>query len=181
MSEQRSTQHRGLRWSAARGYLDPARSRPNLCVLTGALVRRVVIENRAAVGVEFDLDGQRRVERCHGEVIVSASAINSPKILMHSGVGPADQLNLAGIPVIVENRAVGRNLQEHPACQVKAYVNVRTANQEFNALGMVKYGARFLLSRSGQATFSYSGVGLVRTRPELVYPDIQYHFGAFGK
>ncbi|PAJ77447.1 GMC family oxidoreductase [Burkholderia ubonensis] len=175
-----STQHRGLRWSAARGYLDPARSRPNLCVLTGALVRRIVIENRAAVGVEFDLDGQRRVERCHGEVIVSASAINSPKILMHSGVGPADQLNLAGIPVIVENRAVGRNLQEHPACQVKAYVNVRTANQEFNALGMLKYGTRFLLSRSGQATFSYSGVGLVRTRPELAYPDIQYHFGAFS-
>ena len=86
----------------------------------------------------------------------------------------------AGIRTIVGNEAVGRNLQEHPACQVKAFVNVRTANQEFNVLGMIKYGSRFIVSRSGQATFSYSGIGLVRTRPELAYPDIQYHFGAFS-
>ncbi|CAM2188492.1 Oxygen-dependent choline dehydrogenase [Paraburkholderia sacchari] len=175
-----STQHRGIRWSAARGYLDPARARTNLKIVTGALVRRVLIENNTAVGVEFQVDGQTVIERCTGEVLISASAINSPKILMHSGVGPVDQLASAGIKVIYGNPAVGRNLQEHPACQVKAFVNIRTANQEFNALGIIKYGARFILSRSGQATFSYSGVGLIRTRPDLKYPDIQYHYGAFS-
>ncbi|AFT84737.1 GMC family oxidoreductase [Paraburkholderia phenoliruptrix] len=175
-----STQHRGIRWSAATGYLHPAKSRANLKILTGALVRRIVIENGMAVGVEFDMDGRTLVERCTGEVILSASAINSPKILMHSGIGPHEQLASAGIRTIVGNEAVGRNLQEHPACQVKAFVNVRTANQEFNVLGMIKYGSRFIVSRSGQATFSYSGIGLVRTRPELAYPDIQYHFGAFS-
>lgn len=175
-----STQHRGLRWSAARGYLDPARKRANLKIVSGALVRRILIENNTAVGVEFQLDGRTEVERCVGEVILSASAINSPKILMHSGIGPVDQLTSAGIKVVYGNEAVGRNLQEHPACQVKALVNVRTANQEFNALGMMKYGAQFVVSRSGQATFSYSGVALIRTRPELKYPDIQYHYGAFS-
>lgn len=175
-----STQHRGIRWSAARGYLDPAKGRANLKIVTGALVRRVLIENNTAVGVEFDIDGRTSIERCSGEVVLSASAINSPKILMHSGIGPTDQLSDAGIRVMIGNKAVGRNLQEHPACQVKAFVNVRTANQEFNALGMIKHGARFVLSRSGQATFSYSGIGLIRTKPELKYPDVQYHFGAFS-
>lgn len=175
-----STQHRGLRFSAAKGYLDPIKSRPNLTILTGALVRRILIEGDAAVGVEFDHRGKTRDERCHGEVILSASAINSPKLLMLSGVGPAAHLQAMGIPVKRDLPGVGRNLQEHPSCQVKAFVNVRTANQEFNLPGMLKHGLQFVLTRTGQATFTYCGLGLVRTLPELQYPDIQYHFGAFS-
>jgi choline dehydrogenase len=175
-----STQHRGLRLSASKGYLDPIKNRPNLTILTGALVRRVLIEENVAVGVEFDHQGVTRSERCHGEVILCASAINSPKLLMLSGVGPAAHLQTMGIKVLKDSPGVGRNLQEHPSCQVKAYVNVRTANQEFNLRGMIKHGLQFLLTRTGQATFSYCGVGLVRTLPELQYPDIQYHFGAFS-
>lgn len=174
------TQHMGTRFSAARGYLNPIKSRPNLKIITGAAVRKVVFDGRRASGVEFDVRGKSRVEKCSNEVIVSASAINSPKILMLSGIGPADQLRMLGINVIHDSPGVGRNLQEHPSTQVKAYVNVKTANQEFNALGILKYGLQFLLNRSGFATYTYTGTGLIRTTPELQYPDIQYHFGAFS-
>ena len=175
-----STQHRGLRWSAAKGYLDPIRKRKNLTILTGAEVRRIVMQGPVAVGVAFAHRGSERVEHCHGEVILSASAINSPRILLQSGIGPAAHLKSKGVEPIVVSPGVGANLQEHPACQVKANVSVRTANQEFNFKGMLKHGLQFLWNRSGQATFSYCGLGFVRTLPDLTYPDIQYHFGAFS-
>ncbi len=175
-----ATQHMGTRFSAARGYLDPVKRRTNLKIVTNAMVRRFLIENQVAVGVEYDVDGDTRVERCSGEVILSASAINSPKLLMLSGIGPAGQLRSLGIDVVHHNAAVGRNLQEHPSTQVKATVNVKTANQEFNLAGKLKYALQFMLKRGGFATYTYSGVALVRTRDELSYPDIQFHFGAFS-
>src|SRR5260370_32655788 len=90
----------GWRWSAARGYLDPARERRNLSVVTGALVRRIVFEGQTAVGIEYRLDdGTIRVERCSGEILLSASAMNSPKLLMLSGVGDPKHLAEFGIPV----------------------------------------------------------------------------------
>ena len=174
------TQHRGTRFSAARGYLDPIRRRSNLEIVTGAMVRRITFEGRRAAGVEFDVGGARRLERCGGEVILSASAVNSPKLLMLSGIGPAAQLRAHGIEVLHDSPGVGRNLQEHASTQVKAFVNIKTANQEFNLLGKLKYGIQFLLDRSGYATYTYTGMGLVRTQPHLDYPDIQFHFGAFS-
>lgn len=174
------TQHRGLRFSAARGYLDPAKSRPNLKIVTGVMVRRVLFEGRRAAGVEFEQGGMLRSARATAEVVVSASAINSPKLLMLSGIGPEAQLRRHGIAVLHDSPGVGRNLQEHAATQVKAFVNIRTPNQEFNLRGFLKYGYQFLRYRSGYATYTYTGVGLIRTRPELQYPDIQYHFGAFS-
>ncbi|SEO36056.1 choline dehydrogenase [Paracoccus alcaliphilus] len=174
------TQHNGTRFNAARGYLDPIKRRKNLRIITGATVNRILFDGRKASGVEFELGGQRRVERSTHEVLLSASAINSPKILMLSGIGPARDLRDHGIQVIHDSAGVGGNLQEHPSTQVKAYVNVKTANQEFNLRGMLKYGLQFLFDRSGYATYTYTGIGLVRTRPELTYPDIQYHFGAFS-
>lgn len=174
------TQHMGLRFSAARGYLDPIKGRPNLKIITGATVRRIVFTGRRASGVEFEADGKVWTESCVGEVILSASAINSPKILMLSGIGPQEQLRRHGIEVLHHSPGVGRNLQEHASTQVKAYVNIKTANQEFNLLGKLKYGLQFIFDRSGYATYTYTGVGLVRTQPHLEYPDIQYHFGAFS-
>jgi choline dehydrogenase len=174
------TQHMGTRFSAARGYLDPIKKRPNLRIVTGAVVRRIVFKGRRAAGVEFDAGGKTRTEWCLGEVVLSASAVNSPKLLMLSGIGPQEQLRSRGIEVLHDSPGVGQNLQEHASTQVKAYVNIKTANQEFNLLGKLKYGAQFLLDRSGYATYTYTGVGLIRTRPELEYPDIQYHFGAFS-
>jgi choline dehydrogenase len=174
------TQHRGTRFSAARGYLDPIRRRPNLSIVTGAMVRGIIFEGRRAAGVAFDLGGEARIERCGGEVVVAASAINAPKLLMLSGIGPEAHLRARGIDVLHHSPGVGRNLQEHASTQVKATVNVRTANQEFNTLGKLKYGLQFLFDRSGYATYTYTGMGLIRTRPELEYPDIQLHFGAFS-
>lgn len=174
------TQHMGTRFSAARGYLDSIKRRPNLKIVTDAQVRRVVFDGRRASGVEFEVGGQARIERCSGEIILSASALNSPKILMLSGVGPEEQLRQHGIEVQHHSPGVGRNLQEHASTQVKAFVNVKTANQEFDFRGKLKYGLRFIFDRSGYATYTYTGVGLIRTLPHLEYPDIQYHFGAFS-
>lgn len=174
------TQHKGVRFNAARGYLDPIRKRPNLKIETGVTVRRILFDGRRASGVELEADGRIWAESCDGEVIVSASAINSPKLLMVSGIGPQDHLRSHGIELVHHSPGVGRNLQEHPSTQVKAYVNVKTANQEFNLLGKLKYGLQFAFDRSGYATYTYTGVGLVRTQPHIDYPDIQFHFGAFS-
>lgn len=174
------TQHRGTRFSAARGYLGPIKRRPNLKIVMGAFVSRIVFDGRRATGVEWERDGALQQARCHREIILSASAINSPKILMLSGIGPQEHLRQHGIEVVQHSPGVGRNLQEHPSTQVKAYVNTKTANQEFNLLGKLKYGLQFIFDRSGYATYTYTGVGLVRTQPDLEYPDVQYHFGAFS-
>ena len=174
------TTHRGIRFNAARGYLDPIRNRPNLKIVTGATVHRIVFEGKRAVGVEFATGAKTQVERCSREVLLAASAINSPALLMRSGVGPEEHLRGLGIKVVHHSPGVGRNLQEHPSTQVKAYVNIKTPNQEFNPMGFLKYGLQFLFDRSGYATYTYTGVGLIRTRPELEYPDIQLHFGAFS-
>ena len=176
------TQKRGWRFSSARGYLDPARNRPNLTVITGALVERVLFEGRAAAGVEFAVDGGRQTARigAGGEIVVSGGAINSPKLLMLSGVGDPDRLQALGIPVVHANAAVGRNLHDHPAIGVKALVNVSTASTDYNFLGKLKHGLRFGLFGSGQASYIMPAIGFVKTRPELEYPDIEYHFAAFG-
>ena len=173
-------QRRGWRWSAARAFLDSARARPNLKVETGIFVRRVVIRNGRAIGVEIERDGQARVEQCGGEVIVSASAFNSPKLLMLSGIGDPEHLRDHGIAVVHANPAVGRNFQEHAAATVKAYVNLRTANMDFNLLGKIRHGTRFALFGSGPASYIFPAVAFARTRTGSETPDLQFHFGAFA-
>lgn len=175
-----ATHHMGFRYSAARGYLHPIRNRKNLTILTGAVARRVLFEGRRAVGVEFEHEGRIRTERAHGEIILSASTFNSPKLLMLSGVGPADQLRSFGIEVIHDNPHVGRNLHDHPAAVVNGLVNRRTANMDVNLIGKLRHALRFALTRGGEATYLQSAVAFVKTRPELEYPDIQFHFGAFA-
>ena len=107
------TQKEGARCSTAVAYLQPAKSRPNLDVVTGALVRRIVLENGRAVGVAYARGGQETQVRCEREVLLSAGAINSPQLLMLSGIGPADHLADHGITVAVDSPYVGRNLQDH--------------------------------------------------------------------
>ena len=175
-----ATHHRGLRWSAARGYLHPVRKRANLNILTGAHARRIIFKGGRASGVEFDHGGRRRTELSSGEVILSASVFNSPKLLMLSGIGPGSDLQELGIPVLYDSQGVGRNLHDHPASYVKALVNQRTTNQELNLLGRMKHGLSLLATGGGPATFVQSAVAFVKSRPELEYPDIQFHFGAYG-
>lgn len=175
-----ATQHMGLRWSTARGYLHPVRHRQNLSIRTGAEVRRVLIENGRAVGVEVAQNGRTSIERAAGEVILSASTFNSAKLLMLSGIGPGDHLAEMGIPVLSDLPGVGRNLQDHPVSNVQALVNTRTINQDANMLGKLKHAARFALTRGGPATYVQAAVAFIRSRPDLEHPDIQFHFGAFA-
>ncbi|MBP0615804.1 GMC family oxidoreductase [Jiella mangrovi] len=175
-----ATHHKGLRWSAARGYLHPVRSRKNLTILTGANARRILFQGKRAAGVEFEHRGELRTEACDGEVILSASTFNSPKLLMLSGIGPAGDLQDLGIEVLHDSPGVGKNLHDHPASYVKALVNQRTTNQELGVFGRLRHGLTFLATRGGPATFVQSAVAFVKSRPELEYPDIQFHFGAYG-
>jgi choline dehydrogenase len=175
-----ATQHRGMRYSAARGYLHPVRHRPNLEVRTGVLVRRVVFDGRRAVGIEIETDGNIHVERAAGEVILSTSVFNSPKLLMLSGIGDPEDLSAFGIPVLHASPGVGRNLHDHSVSNVKGLVNQRTANLDDNWLGMIRHGLHFILRQGGPATYPHSAVAFVRTRQELEYPDVQFHFGAFA-
>ncbi len=175
-----ATQHMGWRWSTARGYLRPAMKRPNLTVRTGATVRRILMEGRRAVGVEYDYKGQVHSDRAGREILLSASTFNSPKLLMLSGIGPAEQLRKHGIEVLHDLPGVGRNLQDHAAVHVKALVNRRTTNMDENLLGRFRHGLRFATTMSGPAGYLQSAVAFARSRPELEYPDIQFHFGAFA-
>src|SRR5207237_3921412 len=110
---------KGLRWSSARAYLSPAIQRPNLHVMKNTFVKRIVIENGAAIGIEISNNGNSRVITSEGEVILCAGAFNTPKLLMLSGVGDADELRKHGIDVVADVGAVGRHLQNQPGVDVQ--------------------------------------------------------------
>lgn len=174
------TQYNGLRSSTARGFLHPIKHRRNLRIETRANVRRILMEGRRAVGVEFEQGGRLRQESAKTEVILAASTFNSPKLLMLAGIGPGDHLQELGIPVLHDLAGVGRNLQDHPASSVQALVNTRTINQDATLLGKLRHGLRFAVTRGGPATYVQAAVAFVRSGPFLDYPDLQFHFGAFA-
>jgi choline dehydrogenase len=175
------TQLHGIRWSTARGYLARARHRRNLTLMTQAEVRRIVAENGRAVGVEVDRDGRRTILRANREVIVSAGAIGSPKLLMLSGIGPAAHLRDLGIDVVADLPGVGDNLQEHPCSPVIYDVNVRTLNQEFGLAGFVKHGLDFVVRGRGGATATAAQAVLFGSFDEPgSRADFQVMFGPYG-
>lgn len=119
-----ATMRGGLRCSAAEGFLKPARKRTNLAIITGATVDRVLIEQGRAVGVRYLKDGQPHEVRAASEVIVSASTMQSPAILMRSGIGPGAQLREHGIDVLRDAGEVGRNLHEHPSMSASRLIDM---------------------------------------------------------
>jgi choline dehydrogenase len=159
------SQKRGWRQSAARSYLAKARRRKNLTVLTGAAARRVVIEDGRAVGVEYEADGARQTVRVNKEVVLSAGALATPKLLLLSGVGPAEELQKFGIPVAADIPGVGVNLQDHPATLLRYAVNVRTLNQEMTPTGAVKHGLDFVVRGRGAVSSSF-GTALLFGPPD---------------
>lgn len=172
------TVHRGRRWSAANAYLKPARRRPNLRVVTGALATGVVLEGRRAVGVRYRRGGRERVARAKAEVVLCGGPINSPQLLKLSGIGPAAELRAHGIPVVHDLPGVGENLQDH----LEFYFQVACtrpitlySSQTLLAKGLI--GARWLLRKDGLgATNHFESCGFVRSRAGVRYPDVQYHF-----
>jgi choline dehydrogenase len=174
------TQRMGLRSSTATGFLDPVRHRRNLTIVTGAHVRRLMMEGRRAIGVEFEEGGALRQAHATAEVILSASTFNSAKLLMLAGIGPGEHLRDMGIEVLHDLPGVGRNLQDHPVSNIQALVNRRTNNMDANLWGKLRHGVRFALTRGGPAGYVQAAVAFVKSRPDLAYPDIQFHFGAFA-
>jgi len=169
---------RGRRWSAARAYLDPARARPNLRIVTRALLRRILVENHRAVGVEVAIGREVRTIRATREVILSCGTVNSPQALMLSGIGDGALLRRLGIPVVADLKAVGRNLQDHVLVRVEhACTEPVTLHHMTRADRAALALARALLFGSGPAASFPIEVGAyLRSDPALDEPDLQSFF-----
>ena len=174
------SQRRGWRHSAARAYLAPARLRRNLVVRIGVEVRRVLIEGDRAVGVE--LRSARGIEKVRAarEVIVSAGALSTPKLLMLSGIGPAAQLREHGVAVVADRSGVGANLQEHPITLFLHRVDVRTLNRELTVSGAIKHGVDFMLHGRGAVASSASHAMAYAGRADTGASMFQVMFSPFG-
>ncbi len=168
---------KGRRWSAANAYLRPAQKRGNV-TLVRAFARKVVIENGRAVGVEVLRGGQVEVIRARAEVIIAASSINSPKLLMLSGIGDAAQLREHGIEVVADRPGVGANLQDH----LEIYMQFQAAQpvtlfKYWNLWGKALIGAQWLFTKTGLgASNQFEACAFIRSRAGIDYPDIEYHF-----
>jgi choline dehydrogenase-like flavoprotein len=171
-------QRRGRRWSAARGFLRPARRRPNLAVMTGALVDRVVIEDGRAKGVVIRQGGVSRTISARREVILSAGAVASPAILERSGIGDAEHLRQMGIAVVRDLPGVGANLQDHLQLRpIYKVSGVPTMNMLYRSVGRRGLmGLEYLLLRRGALTMAPSQLGaFTRSSDEHATPNIQFH------
>ena len=168
---------KGQRWSAANAYLKPALKREN-CTMIRAFARRVIIEGGRATGVEVTRGGKVEVIKAEHEVILAASSLNSPKLLMLSGIGPAAHLAEHGIPVIADRPGVGQNLQDHLELYIQAAASQPVSLFKYwNLLGKAYVGARWLLTRTGPgATNQFESAAFIRSAAGGDYPDIQYHF-----
>lgn len=167
----------GRRWSAANAYLKPALKRQNAKILR-CLARRVIIENGRAIGVEVERKGRIEIIKARKEVIVSASSINSPKILMHSGIGPAAHLAEHGINVIADRPGVGANLQDHLELYIQqASLLPITLFKHWNLIGKGLAGMQWLVNNTGLgASNHFESAGFIRSAAGVRYPDIQFHF-----
>ena len=167
----------GRRWSAANAYLRPAQKTGNVEVVRG-LAQRIVIEAGRATGVEITRGGKTEVISAQREVVIAASSINSPKLLMLSGIGPAAHLAEHGIEVIADRPGVGGNLQDHLEMYIQmAASQPITLYKHWNLLSKAVIGAQWLFTKTGMgASNQFESAAFVRSRAGVPYPDIQYHF-----
>ena len=172
------TIRRGKRWSTSRAFLRPVRHRRNLTVLTDTLTRRVLVENGRASGVEVARNGQALRVGAAREVILSAGTVNSPQLLLLSGIGPPGELERHGIEVVHDLPGVGRNLQDHVDCVLSWECREPiTLYRDLRADRLAASIVRGMVFGEGIATtFPYEAGAFLKTRPELVSPDIQLHF-----
>ena len=171
--ETRVTQRKGARWSTADAYLKPALRRRNLTLHTEATVTRVIFDGKRAVGVEFEQLGARRVVNARREVVLCGGAINSPQLLMLSGVGDRGQLSDHGIDVVHETPDVGANLVDHLVVPIGFDVPNDTLFAAEKPLELVNY----FLRRRGMLTSNVGeAYGFVRSRPDLEIPDLELIF-----
>ena len=168
---------KGRRWSAANAYLRPALKTGRLTLIR-AFARRILFRDKRAWGVEIDRKGRIEQIPAAREVIVSASPINTPKLLMLSGIGPVDHLRQHGITPLADRPGVGANLQDHLEIymQYKALKPI-TLYTYYNLLGKSRVGVEWLLQKTGLgASNQFESCGFIRSSDAVDYPDIQYHF-----
>ena len=172
------TQKGGSRWSAASAYLHPAAARENLTILTKAQATRVVIENGRATGVEYVRKGKRHIARAEREVLLAGGAINSPQLLLLSGIGPAEELRALGVKVAHDLPGVGKNLQDHLNVNiVRRARKGSTLDSKNRGLAPVGVALQFLLFGTGPGTSNVAEAGAFAIGdPAAATPDIQYHF-----
>lgn len=172
-----ATIYKGVRWSAATAYLRPALKRPN-CNITRAFARRIVIEDGRAVGVEVSRGNKIEIIKAGKEVIVAASSLNSPKLLMLSGIGPAAHLKEHGIEVVADRPGVGQNLQDHLELYIQqAATKPVSLFAHWNLRGKAKIGLEWLLWKTGLGSSNqFESAAFIRSDAGVKYPDIQYHF-----
>ena len=175
-------QKRGIRWNTAKAFLKPAASRPNLTIMTGCHVERLIIEDseqgKVCTGVQFTGGGTAWTARSLRETILTAGAIGSPQILQLSGIGPGAALQQHGIAVQVDAPGVGENLQDHLQLRMIFKVsNARTLNTSAATwYGKMKIGLEYALFQSGPMSMAPSQLGaFARSGPEQATPDLQYH------
>ena len=171
-------QRNGVRWNTAKAFLRPAMKRPNLRVLTHAETESLLLEGKQVRGVRFRHGGMMREARADAEVLLAAGAINSPRILEHSGIGAPAHLSALGIETLHENASVGENLQDH--LQIRTVFKVRgvkTLNTLVHApLGKARMALQYALTRSGPLSMAPSQFGMfTKSDPSLDTPDIEYH------
>jgi len=167
----------GRRWSAANAYLRPAQKTGNVQLIR-ALAQRVVIEDGRATGVEVVRRGRVEVIGAEREVVLAASSLNSPKLLMLSGIGPAAHLAGHGIAVVADRPGVGQNLQDHLELYIQmASSQPITLYKHWNLVSKGLIGAQWLFTKTGMgASNQFESAAFVRSRAGVPYPDIQYHF-----
>jgi len=171
----------GRRWSAARDFLKPALDRTNLRLQTGCMIERVEFKDKRAIGVRYKQNGETRIARCRGEVILSEGSIGSIQTLLLSGVGPATQLRQFGIPVVLDKPGVGENLQDHLQLRMIYKVSgVTTLNETYaSMLGRARMFLDYALRRRGPLTMAPSQLGIFTksdpSRERAAHEPRSYH------
>ena len=168
----------GVRSSTSNAYIKPVIKRPNLEIITGVLVERVILENKKATGVEYSVSGRKKTIKAKKEVLLCAGSIGSPQLLQLSGIGPKQVLNNAGVEVVHELPGVGENLQDH--LEVYFQYNCKkpiTLNSKLNLFSKGLIGVQWILAKTGLgATNHFESCGFIRSRAGIEWPNIQYHF-----
>lgn len=171
--------HKGLRWTAARGYLRPHKDRSNLSILLNTSTKGLVIENGAAVGIKIEQNGELKTISATREVILSAGAFGSPQLLMLSGIGDTDDLRPLGIKMNAHVPAVGKNMENHGGVALNYQVRrpEDSLASEFSLFGRAKLGLQWFLTKKGIGSSGFWDTGaFLRTRDDVDYPDTQLQF-----
>jgi choline dehydrogenase len=178
-----TTIHSGFRQSASKAFLKTALKRPNVRVITRAHVEKINILEATAQSLNYKRRNQSHTLHANREVLLCAGAVASPHLLMLSGIGSAEHLKEMGIEPVRDLRGVGKNLQEHCGVWIMQGVreSIRTANMDYNPLGILKHGLKYLLTRDGPVgTPTSQALAFVKSSASETIPDIQIHFMPMG-